>query len=86
MNSVDNDTLAAEIRQNILDKMGRHTNENEFNSWVNSMEYMYKVMNDKDIPMNAGVAIEYNIPQTSKRVDFMISGFESNNEPSVVVI
>ena len=29
-------------------------------------------LNDSDIPKDAGVAIEYNIPQTSKRVDFLI--------------
>ncbi|MCR5279027.1 MAG: hypothetical protein K6E19_06260 [Lachnospiraceae bacterium] len=40
---------------------------------------MYKDLNDRDIPEDAGIAIEYNIPQTAKRVDFMISGYDSNN-------
>ncbi len=62
LQSVENDTIALEIEQNILAKMGRHTVENEFVSWDNSMQYMYKVMNDPEIPQNAGVAIEYNIP------------------------
>lgn len=72
LRSVENDTIALEIEKNILAKMGRHTASNEFISWDNSMQYMYKVMNDPNIPNNVGVAIEYNIPQTSKRVDFMI--------------
>lgn len=55
--------------------MHRHTAKNEFRAWENSMEYMYKVLNDQDIPSDAGIAIEYNIPQTSKRVDFLISGY-----------
>ncbi len=84
--SVDNDTIALEIEQNILKKMGRHTVKNEFVSWDNSMQYMYKVMNDQDIPSDAGIAIEYNIPQTSKRVDFMISGYDGNDEPGTVII
>lgn len=40
LNSVDTDLIAEEIRDNILRKMGRHTPENEFKSWVNSMVYM----------------------------------------------
>lgn len=62
LRSVENDTIALEIEKNILAKMGRHTASNEFISWDNSMQYMYKVMNDPNIPNNVGVAIEYNIP------------------------
>ena len=57
LNSVEKDTIAIEIEKNILEKMGRHTVSNEFQSWDNSMQYMYKVMNDPEIPNNAGVAI-----------------------------
>ncbi len=86
LNSVENDTIAVEIEKNIFDKMGRHTVTNEFISWDNSMQYMYKVMNDPEIPSDAGVAIEYNIPQTAKRVDFMISGYNKNGNPGMVII
>ena len=86
LHSVETDSIAIEIEQNILNKMGRHTVQNEFNSWKNSMEYMYKVMNDSEIPSDAGVAIEYNIPQTAKRVDFMISGYDSEGKPGMVII
>ena len=86
LNSVENDTIAVEIEKNILDKMGRHTVANEFISWDNSMQYMYKVMMDPEIPSDAGVAIEYNIPQTAKRVDFMISGYNENGDPGMVIV
>ena len=86
LNSVDTDSIAEEIRDNILRKMGRHTPENEFKSWVNSMQYMYNTMNDPEIPFDAGVAIEFNIPQTAKRVDFMISGYDANGNPGMVII
>ncbi len=84
--SVDNDTIAMEIQKNILEKMGRHTPINEYMSWQHSMLHMYKVMNDEEIPIDAGVAIEYNIPQTAKRVDFMISGYDSDHNPGVVIV
>lgn len=86
LKSVEDDTIALEIEQNILSKMKRHTVANEFMSWDNSMQYMYKVMNDPDIPSDAGIAIEYNIPQTSKRVDFMISGYDIAGNPGIVIV
>lgn len=84
--SVEADSIAAEIEDNIYKKMHRRTAQNEFRSWENSLEYMYKVLNDNTIPENSGIAIEYNIPQTSKRVDFIISGYNEKKDPNVVII
>ena len=86
MTSVENDSIAIEIEKNILEKMGRHTGKSEFRSWENSLQYMYKVMNDEAIPEDTGVAIEYNIPQTSKRVDFMISGYDESENPHLIIV
>lgn len=86
LTSIEADSIATEIEDNIYKKMHRHTAQNEFRSWENSMEYMYKVLNDETIPGNSGIAIEYNIPQTSKRVDFIISGYNENKNPNVVII
>lgn len=35
---------------------------------------------------DVGVAIEYNIPQTSKRVDFLISGYGKDNKGNVIIV
>ena len=86
LRSVELDTIADEIEESIYEKMNRHTVRNEFRSWENSMEYMYKVLNDDGIPDNAGIAIEYNIPQTSKRVDFLISGYDKKDIENVIII
>ncbi|MDO4317885.1 MAG: DUF2075 domain-containing protein [Lachnospiraceae bacterium] len=86
LKSVEEDTIAFEIEQNIYEKMNRHTARGEFRAWENSLEYMYKVLNDNEIPRNAGIAIEYNIPATSKRVDFLISGYDKDDESNVVII
>jgi len=60
--------------------------ENELRSWRNSLVYMGQVLNDDELPTDCGVAIEYKIPQTSKRVDFIITGFsESKKEHAVLV-
>lgn len=62
------------------------TTESQLNSWKNSMQYMRGVLDDKEIPDNAGVAIEFNIPTTSKRIDFILSGRDNNKKDSVIII
>ena len=62
------------------------TTESQLNSWKNSMQYMRGVLDDREIPDNAGVAIEFNIPTTSKRIDFILSGRDSRNKDSVIII
>ena len=86
MSSVENDTIAYEIEEKLIESMNRHSARNEFMSWENSLQYMYKVLNDRDIPDDSGIAIEYNIPQTSKRVDFLISGYNEQDKENVVII
>lgn len=86
MNEIVEDTLAYKIRDAILEKMHRRTGDAEFRSWVNSLEYMYKVLNDRDIPDDSGIAIEYNLPNTSKRIDFLVSGYDQSGEENVVII
>ncbi len=86
LEAVEHDSIAAEIEENIYSKMHRRSAQSEFRSWENSLEYMYKVLNDDAIPQNSGIAIEYNIPQTSKRVDFIISGYDEKKDPNVVII
>ena len=86
LEAVEHDSIAAEIEENIYSKMHRRSAQSEFRSWENSLEYMYKVLNDDAIPRNSGIAIEYNIPQTSKRVDFIIFGYDEKKDPNVVII
>ena len=74
MIDTENDWLETKLYENIKLKMNRTTGLSELNAWRNSLKEMYITLNDSDITKDAGVAIEYNIPQTSKRVDFLISG------------
>lgn len=83
---VESDSIATTIEGAIKNKMGRNTPVSEIRSWENSLEYMYKVLNDSEIPDDAGIAIEYNIPQTSKRIDFLISGYDENSNAGVIIV
>lgn len=80
------DRIEENIDEKFYNKMGYHTSQSERNAWKNSMEYMLKVLIDSNIPSNIGVAIEYKIPNTSKRVDFIITGFDANRKNVAVIV
>lgn len=83
---VESDIIVSKIEEMLKHKMNRYTGLSEYKSWEESLPYMYNVLKDNDIPSDAGIAIEYNVPQTSRRIDFMISGYDSFSKPSVIVI
>lgn len=85
MDSVDSGSITDEIYKVYKEKIGK-SNKSQIRSWDNSMEYMYRVLNDDDIPDDAGVAIEFTIPTTSKRIDFTLTGENEDNQDSVVII
>lgn len=86
MVDTENDVLETKLYDAIKSKMNRTTGLSELNSWRNSLKEMYITLNDSNIPSDVGVAIEYNIPQTSKRVDFLISGYDKDNKGNVIII
>lgn len=81
---VDLGIIADKIRNKYIEVVKRRPSAPEFNSWKNSMQYMRGVLSDNEIPNNTGIAIEYNIPPTGCRIDFMMSGY--NKDKSNVVI
>ena len=86
MVDTENDVLETKLYNAIKNKMNRTTGLSELKSWRNSLREMYITLIDSNIPSDVGVAIEYNIPQTSKRVDFLISGYDKNNKGNVIII
>ena len=86
LTDVFNGTIADDIDQAFVSHLGRHTSPNEVLSWKNSMMHMYKVIDTPDLPDNSIVAIEYQIPLTSKRIDFIISGEDADRNANVVIV
>lgn len=66
--------------------LSRSVGLSEKRSWQHSMMYMSQVLHDPDIPMDAGVAIEFSIPQSAKRVDFIISGLDDEHKHHAVIV
>jgi len=74
------------ILKNFQDKLKRTTGKSEIESWKDSLPYMAQVLSDDSIPDDTGILIEYMIPQSSFRVDFIITGLDSNNKENVVIV
>ncbi len=60
--------------------------ESERRSWANSMQYMRNVLDDPEIPDDARVSIEMQIPNTGKRIDFIVSGQDAERKDQAVVV
>lgn len=70
----------------IRTKLGEEATEGEIRSWHNSLRYMARVIDSKAIPDDAGIALEYNIPVTNNRIDFIITGVNQKEEAQVVMV
>lgn len=55
----------------------------EIQAWKHSLLGMANVLGDDEIPGDAGVAIEYQLPQSSKRIDFVITGEDASARTKV---
>ena len=78
--------IADAIENEVSRKLSRNSPRNEVASWENSLRFMMSVLLDEGIPASAGVAIEYNIPLTNRRVDFILTGKNDQREDSAVII
>lgn len=64
-----------------------HNNGAEYRAYQNSLMVMNNVLcNDSGIDQDIHVAIEYQIPLTSKRVDFLITGYDKHGKENVVIV
>lgn len=70
----------------MLKKQGRKTPEAEVRSWKNSLQYMSNILSDPEIPNDSYVGIEFKIPGSSNRIDFIISGQDANKRDSAVIV
>lgn len=83
---VMNNMIADKIEKEFAKHNFIHNNESEYRSWENSLRCMQLVLNDNEINDECHIAIEYQIPLTSKRVDFIITGKDDADIQHAMVI
>ena len=80
------DAISGRIEDKIQSRMGRRVADSEVRAWQQSLTYMNVVLEDDGIPDNAGICIELGIPQTSKRIDFIVSGYDSGGGSNAAML
>lgn len=75
--------ISNKVYEAYKDKMGKKTTLNQIKSWANSLPVMNFIL--QNLPDNTGIAIEFNIPLTSKRIDLVVSGYNFNYEPILLL-
>ena len=86
INDIRTGSIATKV-QNAFERHGiHHNNDAEYRAWGNSLMFMRNVLDDDDIPEDVSLAVEYQIPLTSKRVDFLIAGKDGARTDNVVVV
>lgn len=78
--------LIDKVHEEYTNKSGRNVAPTEFTSWTNSLQFMNTVIATDEIPDNAKVSIEYHLPATNKRVDFIITGQDSEAIDTAIII
>ncbi len=78
--------IAGKILDLIRQKGLNAGQDREFAAWQNSMQFMRNIVDNPGIDDDVQIAIEYNIPQTSKRVDFIIIGANETGHDSIVIV
>ena len=47
---------------------------------------MYRVLNTEAIPGGCGVTIEFGVPYTSSRIDFLLTGRQNGDRDAAVIV
>lgn len=75
------------VRDAVKNKLNFKVGESEYLSWRNSLgNAMSHVMRSEDIPLDSGIAIEYRLNGRRFRLDFVISGLDSDGKETLVII
>jgi len=84
--SVDENTIVDRVSEAFLSNLGRRPAPKERMSWNNSMRFMETIIRNSEVADDCGVLIEFNIPSSSKRVDFIITGKNEHSESNFVIV
>ena len=79
------DILVQKIEENYREKIGG-VRAGEKRAWENSLKRVAKILNNRDIPEDAGIAVEYKVPETDNRIDFMISGYNAEGKGVIIIV
>ena len=84
--AVDDNSIADRIESAFVCAFGKRPSPGERTAWNNSMRFMETIIRKSEISDDCGILIEFTIPASSKRVDFIIAGQNQASEDNFVII
>lgn len=85
IDDVYNNKIIQILMNSKKNELYKGTTNSEKLSWENSLKYMADVLIMSNIPKDCSVALEYNLPMTSSRIDFMLFGYDSNHTKRALI-
>ncbi len=86
LHDCDHDQIEDVVERAFVQKTGRYASQGEFKAWRASLGAMARVLRDTGIPDDLGVGVEFGIPQTAKRIDFILTGKAEDGTPHAIIV
>ena len=83
---VDSNRIVSEIELAFRNKLGRGIPPSEVSAYSNSLPHMERVIRRAEVADDCGILIEYKIPLTNFRIDFVISGQDEGGNKNFVIV
>ena len=85
-NDIKNNKISCILENMKQKELYEGTTTSEKQSWENSLKYMSEILKQTNIPNDCTVSLEYNLPMTSSRIDFMLCGYNCENKKNILII
>lgn len=86
IDDVDSNRILSEIEKAFQDKLGRGIPPSEIGAYQNSLPHMERVVRRSGVASDCGILIEYKIPLTNFRIDFIITGRDQLGNKNFVIV
>lgn len=86
MNVVIQGRISTIVEKMLLDKMRIGINDSQRRAFQNSFAFMQIMLSQSKLHDDTTISIEYTIPNTSKRIDFIVSGLSKDLSKAAVII
>jgi DUF2075 family protein len=86
MDDVDSNSILTQIEIAFQQQLGRSIPPSEVSAYTNSLPHMERVVRRSGVADDCGILIEYKIPLTNFRIDFVISGLDEQGNKNFVIV
>lgn len=84
--SVDSNTFMGKLEASFREKLGRSIPPAEVGAYMNSLPMMERIVRRSGVAGDCGILIEFKIPLTNSRVDFIITGKDENGNDNFIIV